>query len=86
MCNNDGLLETQTIFGTFLHDAVSFGRYEVTKCFVDYGIDINKRGGVRDSSALTMAAFKGYVNIVELLHEKVDCAEKVIGQTVLSYA
>ena len=68
--NNDGLLDVVTIFGTFLHDASTYGKYDVVKYLVECGIDINRTGGVGDSSALTSAAFKGYMNIVELLYEK----------------
>lgn len=67
--NNEGLLDVVTTFGTFLHDASTFGMYDVAKYFVECGIDINRKGGVGDSSALTRAAFKGYKNIVELLYE-----------------
>ena len=67
--NNDGLLDAVTVFGTFLHDASTYGMYDIAKYLVDRGIDVNKRGGGRDSSALTSAAFKGYKNIVELLYE-----------------
>lgn len=67
--NNEGLLDVVTAFGTFLHDASTFGMYDVAKYFVECGIDINRKGGVCDSSALTIAAFKGYKNIVELLCE-----------------
>lgn len=67
--NNDGLLDVVTAFGTFLHDASMFGMYDIAKYFIDCGIDINRKGGVQDSSALTIAAFKGYRNIVELLYE-----------------
>ena len=66
--NNEGLLDVVTIFGTFLHDASSYGMYEVVKYFIECGIDVNKKGGNRDSSALTIAAFKGYKDIVELLY------------------
>lgn len=65
---NDGLLDVVTAFGTFLHDASTYGMYDVAKYFVECGIDINRTGGV-DRSALTRAAFKRYKNIVELLYE-----------------
>ena len=67
--NHDGLLQVVTVFGTFLHDASTYGMYDIAKYFVACGIDVNKKGGVCDSSALTIAAFKGYQNIVELLYE-----------------
>lgn len=67
--NNSNLLETETPFGTFLHDAATYGMYDMAKLLVESGIDVNKKGGVRDSSALTAAAFRGYIRIVELLYE-----------------
>lgn len=67
--NNDGVLDIVTTFGTFLHDASTYGMYDVAKYFVESGIDVNRKGGTRDSSALTIAAFKGDKNIVELLYE-----------------
>ena len=66
---NEELLETVTPFGTFLHDAATFGKYEIAKLLIERGIDVNKEGGVRNSAALTAAAFRGYTNIVELLYE-----------------
>lgn len=79
--NNDGLLDIVTVFGTFLHDASTYGMYDIAKHLVECGIDVNKRGGGRDSSALTSAAFKGYKNIVELLYENgasldISCFER----------
>ena len=67
--NNEGILEVVTIFGTFLHDASTYGMEDIVKYFIECGVDVNKKGGNRDSSALTIAAFKGYINIVELLYE-----------------
>lgn len=67
--NNQGLLDVITTFGTFLHDASTYGMYDVAKYFIDCGIDVNIRGGIRNSSALTIAAFKGHESIVELLFE-----------------
>lgn len=67
--NNEELLNAVTVFGTFLHDASSYGMYDIAKYFVECGIDVNRKGGVRESSALTAAAFNGYKNIVELLYE-----------------
>ncbi len=67
--NNDGLLNVVTIFGTFLHDASMYGMYDIAKYLTDCGIDVNKKGGTRDSSAMTIAAFNGYMDIVKLLYE-----------------
>ncbi len=67
---NKELLSVTTPFGTFLHDAASYGMYDIAKYLVESGIDVNTVGGVgRKSNALTKAAFEGYLNIVELLYE-----------------
>lgn len=52
-----------------MHDASTYGMYDVANYLIECRIDVNKKAGTRDSSALTIAAFKGYLNIVELLYE-----------------
>ncbi|AOZ96923.1 ankyrin repeat domain-containing protein [Butyrivibrio hungatei] len=67
--DDSSLLNQVTPFGTFLHDAVSFGTIDIVKYFISCGIDVNKHGGPRDSGALTDAAFEGKIEIVKLLYE-----------------
>ena len=33
------------------------------------GIDVNKKGGARDGGALTVAAFKGHLDMVKFLYD-----------------
>lgn len=66
--NNKGILEEETPFGTFLHDAASYGKNEILKYFIEWGIDVNKNSGFRNGSAITDAAFEGNLDIVELLY------------------
>lgn len=66
----DGLLHVVTTFGTWLHDASTYGQYEVAKYLIECGIDVNINGGVSDCSAITSAAFEGNKDIVELLFLK----------------
>ena len=67
--NNEGILNELTPFGTFLHDASSYGKIDVVKLLIASGIDVNKNGGTREGSALTEAAFEGYIDIVKILFE-----------------
>lgn len=68
--NHDGLLQVVTVFGTFLNDAARFGMHDIAKYFIDCGMDVNKKVGMNDETpALTEAAFKGHISIVELLYE-----------------
>ena len=66
---NKELLKVETVFGTFLHDAALFGVYDIAKFFIDCGIDINKKSGLRKSSAIASAASEGHLDIVKLLFE-----------------
>ena len=66
---NDGILDEVTPFGTFLHDVVAEGFYDIAECLIENGIDINKNGGAGDNSALTEAAFGGHIDLVKLLYE-----------------
>ena len=67
--NNEGLIDTETIWGSFLHDAATFGTYEIAKYFIECGVDIHKKDKTFERSALTNAAFKGYLDIVQLLYD-----------------
>ncbi len=67
--DNEGVINTVTPLGTFLHMATSSGMYDVVKFLLENGIDVNIKGGIRDSSAMTIAAFKGYMDICELLYD-----------------
>lgn len=65
---NKGILNEVTPFGTILHDAATEGHLDIAQFFINSGIDVNKRAGTRDASALTDAAFEGHLDIVELLY------------------
>jgi hypothetical protein len=52
---NSDTLEGVTFFGTFLHDAAIYGNYEIAKYRVGSGIDVNKKAGYRNGTALAPA-------------------------------
>lgn len=60
-------LNIMTPFGTWLHVAASEGKLEIIKHLVDFGADINRRGGVYDGSAINEAASEGHIEIVKYL-------------------
>lgn len=66
---HEGIINEVTVFGTFLHDAVKKGYFDMTKYLIESGIDINKRAGTRDASPLTDAASRGNLEMVEFLYE-----------------
>ena len=66
--NNEGILNVVTVFGTFLHDAANSGFIDVVQLLEESGIDINCNGGVRDGSALTVAAFNGHMEVINYLY------------------
>jgi ankyrin repeat protein len=66
---NEGILNTITPFGTFLHYTSMFGMYDIVKLLIECGADVNIKGGSGDCGAITLAAFEGYKNIVELLYD-----------------
>ena len=69
LTNNKGLIDAETPFGTFLHDATSYGKYEIAEYLINNKMDVNKKGGTRKSSAMATASFKGYIDIVKLLYD-----------------
>ena len=66
---NQGILDEVTPFGTFLHDAANKGLIDAARYLIERGIDVNKKGGARDGAALTVAAFKGHLDMVEFLYD-----------------
>ncbi|SEL85351.1 protein of unknown function [Butyrivibrio sp. ob235] len=66
---NGDFLEDVTFWGNFLHYAANFGNYEIAKFLIEQGIDVNKKCGYRNSTALAPAAYYGYLDIVKLLYE-----------------
>ena len=58
-----------TVFGSFLHDAAKYGKYEIVKYFINNGFNVNLKAGFLEANALTDAVEHGYLDIVELLHD-----------------
>ncbi len=53
----------------WLHDAATYGQYNIAKHLIECGIDINRKGPFDDEGAIVCAAFKGNLDIVELLYD-----------------
>lgn len=66
---NPDLLEAQTPFGTWLHEAAIQGKYAIAEYFIKSGIDVNTCAGIFKAGAIKEAAFEGRLNILKLLHE-----------------
>lgn len=63
-------LHMDTLFGSWLHVAASAGNLFLVKQLIDNGINIDIKGGVYDSTALTEAAAEGHDQIVKYLLEE----------------
>lgn len=70
LADNEGLLHEITPFGSWLQVAAAHGMADIAKYLIECGININFVGGMADDTAITEAAFRGHVDIVELLYEK----------------
>lgn len=62
------LITAITFWGTWLHDAATYGMIDVAKLLIEKGADVNQKGGASNAGAVTEAAFFGFKNIVELLY------------------
>ncbi|MEI4804073.1 ankyrin repeat domain-containing protein [Bacillus sp. FJAT-51639] len=67
--NDTEILNTMTLFGTWLHVAAKKGHLEIVKYLIEKGIDIDAKGGTFDASALNLAAGAGHLEIVKYLIE-----------------
>ncbi len=94
LMNNEGLLEVNTVFGSWLHIAASYGRIDIARYLIECGIDVNRNGDISGGNPIRSAAENGQIDMVE--HgidiaeyysigelDKVDACEyaKQLGQT-----
>lgn len=64
-------INTTTIFGNWLHYAVSFNAsIETIKYLVEKGVDINEKEGILKGNVLNTAASEGRIDVVNYLLEK----------------
>ena len=66
--NNDDLLEANTVFGSWLHIAASYGRIDIARYLIDCGIDVNRNGDISGGNPIRSAAENGQIEMVELLY------------------
>ena len=64
---NPEILNMKTIFGTWLHVAVDFEKFEMLKHLVALGVNINERAGIFDAGPLKLAASEGNYEMVAYL-------------------
>lgn len=64
--NNDGLLKANTVFGSWLHIAASYGRIDIASYLIDCGIDVNRDGDISGGNPIRSAAENGQIEMVEL--------------------
>ena len=66
--NNDDLLEANTVFGSWLHIASSYGKIDIASYLIDRGIDVNRNGDISGGNPIRSAAENGQIEMVELLY------------------
>jgi uncharacterized protein len=63
-------LNMTTVFGNWLHQAASLGKFEIVKRLVAMGADINAYSGIAGGGPLHRAASDGHYDIVTFLTER----------------
>ena len=66
--NNDGLLEVNTVFGSWLHIAASYGKTDIASYLIDCGIDVNRNGDISGGNPMRSATENGQIDMIELLY------------------
>jgi uncharacterized protein len=65
----EGLKETITGYGSWLHVASDEGKLEIVKYFVELGLDVNQYGGFADAGPIRDACYNGHLDVVKYLYE-----------------
>ncbi len=76
--SNGGLLTVNTVFGSWLHIAASYGRIDIASYLIDCGIDVNRNGDISGGNPIRSAAENGQIEMVEFLYNhgtKFDVSE-----------
>lgn len=68
LMNNKGLLEVNTVFGSWLHIAASYGRINIASYLIECGIDVNRNGDISGGNPIRSAAENGHIDMIELLY------------------
>ena len=66
--NDRKLFECDTVFGSWLHVAVKEEKIDVIMYLLESGMDVNKKGGMAKGNAISEAARKGNIDILDLLY------------------
>lgn len=75
---NEGLMDVNTVFGSWLHVASAHGQTDIVEYLINCGLDVNQNGDISGGTPVRSAAENGYLNIVELLYQngaKFDVSE-----------
>ncbi|MBR1442986.1 MAG: ankyrin repeat domain-containing protein [Firmicutes bacterium] len=67
---NDGLIDYNDIFGSWLQNAAIFGHKKAVEFFIDQGMDVNAVRGKDEVPIITDAAGEGHSEIVKMLYNK----------------
>lgn len=80
IAGDKSLLRMWSPFGTWLHDAASFGKLAIVQWFVSQGLDVNAYNESTEIRPIEKAAANGHVDVVKFLIEAgavLDTSESV---------
>jgi len=69
LMENETLINVDTTFGSWLHVAADFDKYDIAQYLIDCGADVNKNGGISGGSPVHSAARNGALDVIELLYQ-----------------
>ncbi len=76
--DNEGLLNVNTVFGSWLHVAAAHGKVNIAKYLIECGMDVNQNGDISGGNPIRSAADNGYLDIIKLLYQngaEIDVSE-----------
>ncbi|MCM1158568.1 MAG: ankyrin repeat domain-containing protein [Bacteroidales bacterium] len=76
--SNEGLINIDTVFGSWLHVASAHGQIEIVEYLIKCGLNVNQNGDISGGTPIRSAAENGHLDIIELLYQngaKFDVSE-----------
>ena len=77
--DNEGLINADTIFGSWLHVASAHGQINIVEYLIKCGLDVNQNGDISGGTPVRSAAENGHLDIIKRASRLFDSVDAVVS-------